>query len=167
MQKAPNFSKTDAADLKSYRNQALALLERQKTMVLAVNGDIGPWVAPVYFVYRAPGIYFLSSPRSKHIQALCNCRQTAGAIYADSDRWQDIQGLQMIGHVDDVQGRREILNITARYMAKFPLALDLLSSGTAKVMELGSKVCLYVFRPTQIHCTNNTLGFGRRVQIQL
>jgi uncharacterized protein YhbP (UPF0306 family) len=167
MEKTANPSQTDPADAKVYRNQALTLLEHQRTMVLAVNTDNVPWVAPVYYAFQSPGIYFLSSPRSKHIQALCNCRQTAGAIYAESDRWQDIQGLQMIGYVDEVRSKRKSLDITTRYLVKFPMALDLLTSGRAKVKALGSKVCLYVFWPTEIHCTNNTLGFGRRVQIQL
>jgi len=167
MEKAPNRSQANATDAKAYHNQALALLEHQKTMALAVNVDYTPWVAPVYYVFQSPGIYFFSSPNSKHIQALCNCCQTAGAIYADSDRWQDIQGLQMIGHVDQVQGRREKLDITARYVVKFPLTLELLASKTTKVMDLESKICLYVFWPTEIHCTNNTIGFGRRVLITL
>ena len=167
MAKAPKALQTDASEIKSYRNQALVLLGSQKTMVLAVTGDNGPWVAPVYYVFRSPGIYFFSSPHAKHIQALGNGRQSAGAIYADSTRWQDIKGLQMIGHVDEVQGRREKLNITARYLVKFPLAQDLLASGTAKAMDLESKICLYVFWPTEIHCTNNELGFGRRVRIRL
>ncbi len=167
MKKAPNISQADATDVKAYRNRALVLLHRQKTMALGVNADDMPWIAPVYYVYQSPGIYFFSRPNSKHIQALGNCRQASGAIYADSDRWQDIQGLQMIGHVDHVQGARKRTNITARYLVKFPLALDLLASKTAKVLDFESKVCLYVFWPSDIYCTDNKLGFGRRMQIQL
>ncbi len=167
MEKSPNSSTPHVNDLEAYRNQALDLLERQKTLVLAVSADNRPWVAPVYYVYEPPGIYFFSSPRSKHIQILADCPLTAGAIYADSERWQDIHGLQMIGQVEEVQGKLERLNITARYLAKFPLARDMLAPGTDRIKDLSPKVGLYVFWPTEIHCTNNSLGFGRRVQIRL
>ncbi len=167
MEKTPTSSQIDGTDLETYRNQALDLLERQKTMVLAVSADNRPWVAPVYYVYESPGLYFFSSPRSKHIQALGDCLVAAGAVYADSDRWQDIHGLQMIGQVEEVQGKIERLNITARYLVKFPLARGMLPSGTDRIGDLSPKVGLYVFWPTEIHCTNNSLGFGRRVRIRL
>lgn len=167
MEKSPNSSTPQVNDLETYRNQALDLLERQKTLVLAVSAGNQPWVAPVYYVYEPPGIYFFSSPRSKHIQTLADCPLTAGAIYADSERWQDIHGLQMIGQVEEVQGKLERLNITARYLAKFPLARDMFDAGTDGIKALGPKVGLYVFWPTEIHCTNNSLGFGRRVRIRL
>jgi uncharacterized protein YhbP (UPF0306 family) len=167
MEKAPTSSQTDVTVLGTYRNQALDLLERQKTLVLAVSAGNRPWLAPVYYVYESPGIYFFSRPRSKHIQALRDCPLTAGAIYADSHRWQDIHGLQMIGQVEEVQGKLERLNITTRYLVKFPLARDMLASGTDRIRDLSPKVGLYVFWPTEIHCTNNSLEFGRRVQIKL
>ena len=136
-------------------------------MVLAVNFRNTPWVAPVYYVYAQPGLYFFSSPRSIHVQALQACGQTAGAIYADSDRWQDIRGLQMKGHVSEVKPRLEKLSIARRYLAKFPFARDLISAKWDNTADVSQKVNLYVFRPTEIHCTDNQLGFGRRMQITI
>lgn len=167
MGKKPDPSQTGDVDLETYRNQALDLLERQKTMVLAVSTANRPWAAPVFYLYKSPGIYFFSSPRSKHIQALQNSLLAAGAIYADSQRWQDIHGLQMVGKVEEVQGKLERLNITTYYLVKFPMARDLLVSGKDRIRDLRPKVGLYVFSPSEIYCTNNSLGFGRRVQIQL
>ncbi len=157
----------DSPELVAYRNQALDLLERQKTMVLAVSENNLPWVAPVYFVFQSPGLYFFSSPRSRHIQAMTSCCHAAGAVYADSDRWQDLRGLQMLGDVHEVEDRRQTMSITARYLVKFPMAIKLLASGNESTTDLKSRVRLYGFRPIEIHCTSNTLGFGRRIHIQL
>ena len=151
----------------TYRNQALALLSRQKTMVLGVNASGVPWVAPVYFVFVQPGIYFFSSPRSIHIQAACGQGSTAGAIFAESDKLMQIQGLQMSGQVEAVQNPLEKLRITTCYLDKFPLARELLAEEIEKIPALALRVGLYVFWPAQIHCTDNRQGFGRRVQIRL
>lgn len=167
MNKEIESPRDDPPEPLAYRRQALELLERQKTMVLAVSEDDQPWVAPVYFVFRPPGLFFFSSPRSRHIQALEGCRHCAGAIYADCDRWENIKGLQMVGHVREVEDRSKRLKITASYLVKFPMAFQLLASGKEKTADLKSRVHLYGFWPIEIHCTSNTLGFGRRVKIQL
>jgi uncharacterized protein len=157
----------DPVDLDAYRNQALVLLKNARTMVLAVHEGGCPWVAPVYYLFADPGIYFFSSPRSKHVQALRHCSRAAGAIFTDSDELQGIQGLQMIGQVEQVKGTTRRLSITARYLAKFPMAGRLLMPGRDPTEGLDSKVALYVFRPSEIHCTDNRQGFGRRVPIEL
>jgi uncharacterized protein len=157
----------DAVDPEAYRNQALVLLKNEKTMALAVHGGDGPWVAPVYYLFAQPGIYFFSSPRSKHIQALRDGSRAAGAIFVEGARWQDIQGLQMVGQVEEVRGKVRRLNITTRYLAKFPLARQMLMPGTDPKGKLDARVGLYVFWPLEVHCTNNRQGFGRRVPIEL
>lgn len=159
--------KDDIAETSAYQRQALELLESQRTMVLAVNEDNQPWVAPVYFVFQSPGLFFFSSPRSKHIQAVVDSRRAAAAIYADCDHWQDIKGLQMVGNVREVDNRIKTVKITASYLVKFPMAFQLLAAGKDRTPNLKSRVRLYGFWPIEIHCTDNTLGFGRRVKIQL
>jgi uncharacterized protein YhbP (UPF0306 family) len=151
----------------TYRNQALILLKNEKTMALAVQGDDGPWVAPVFYLFASPGIYFFSSPRSKHIQALRHCSRAAGAIFVDGDQLQDIQGLQMTGRVEQVQGKVRRLKIATRFLSKFPLARQLLMPGTDASAGLEARVELYVFWPSEIHCTDNRQGFGRRVSVEL
>jgi uncharacterized protein len=163
----PDCTSSDPINLKVYRNQALSLLRNEKTMVLAVRDGTGPWAAPVYYLYAPPGIYFYSSPRSKHIQALRDCSQAAGAIFADGDQWQDIQGLQMVGTVEQVQSRMQRMAITTRYLAKFPLARQMLMAGAQQSESFEARVGLYVFRPLEIHCTCNRESFGRRVPINL
>ena len=163
----PDSSSDIPVDAKAYRDRALALLKNQKTMVLAVNMGSAPWAAPVYYVYVGAGIYFFSSPRSFHIQALEECAQCAGSIYADSNRWQDISGLQMTGNVEQIRASVDKLHITSKYLAKFPFARRLLSAEIGKSQSVAQKVCLYAFRPLQVHCLDNHMGFGRRVLVAL
>jgi uncharacterized protein YhbP (UPF0306 family) len=167
VEKKPEITSGNPVDRDTYRNRALVLLKNAKTMVLAVDGGDGPWAAPVYFLFASPGIYFFSSPRSKHAQALQRCSRAAGAIFADSDQWQDIHGLQMIGKVEQVQGTARRLSIATRYLVKFPQAGQVLAPGRSPLAELDTRVSLYVFWPYEIHCTDNRQGFGRRVSIQL
>ena len=70
MEEKPDIAAGNPVDMETYRNRALALLKNTKTMVLAVDGGDGPWAVPVYYLFSSPGIYFFSSPRSKHAQAL-------------------------------------------------------------------------------------------------
>ena len=151
----------------AYRIQALALLNRQKTMVLGVSANGAPWVAPVYFVFVRPGLYFFSSPRSIHIQAARGQSPIASAIFAESDQMLQIHGLQMTGQVEEVQNPLEKLRITTRYLDKFPLAQELMAEEVEKIPALALRVGLYVFWPAQIHCTYNRQGFGHRVQVKL
>ena len=85
----------------------------------------------------------------------------------ESDQWQDIQGLQMVGTVEQVRSKMQRLNITARYLAKFPLAGQMLMTNAQPTEGLDARVELYVFRPSEIHCTCNRQGFGRRIPIVL
>ena len=167
MVEKPEIAAGNPLDPEAYRNRAMALLKNTKTMVLAVDGGDGPWAAPVYYLFASPGIYFFSSPRSKHAQALRRCSRAAGAIFADSDQLKNIRGLQMVGDVEQVQGAARRLNITTRYLAKFPQAGQMLRPGRNPLSELDARVDLYVFWPVEVHCTDNRQGFGRRVAIEL
>jgi uncharacterized protein len=167
VERNPDATSSDPINLEVYRNQALSMLNNGKTMALAVRDGAGPWVAPVYYLYAPPGIYFYSSPRSKHIQALRDCSQASGAIFVDGDQMQDIQGLQMVGTVEQVQSRLQRMAITTRYLAKFPLARQMLMASAEQSGRLEARVGLYVFWPLEIHCTCNRESFGRRVPINL
>ena len=167
MEEKPDIAAGNPVDMETYRNRALALLKNTKTMVLAVDGGDGPWAAPVYYLFASPGIYFFSSPRSKHAQALRHCSRAAGAIFADSDQLQKIRGLQMVGEVEQVQGAARRLSITTRYLAKFPQVGQMLTPGRNPLAGLDARVELYVFWPAEVHCTDNRQGFGRRVSIEL
>lgn len=144
---------------------AMTLIETRKTMVLATCCNDRPWTAPVYYVYMRPDFCFFSSPRSRHIADLRDGGKVAASIFADSDQWEAIEGLQMTGQVTEIRRRPAQLNATARYLVKFPFTRDFLSGGGKKIAAGRDRVRLYGFTPRQMHYVNNRLGFGHRVSI--
>lgn len=152
------------------RALALALIGDRRTMVLSTRAADNPWAAPVYYVYSAPGFYFYSSPRARHIEQGLSSLRAAAAIFIDSDRWEDIQGVQMAGVIEAVTQLAEQLKIGARFLWKFPFARPFLQSGPPEAggaPRVGDKVRLYQFLPHEVYYTNNRLGFGRRIPVTL
>ncbi len=155
--------------------RAMALIRTQRTMVLATGNATEPWAAPVYYVYSAPGFYFFSSPKARHIEQALEGATAAAAIFHDSDQWEHIQGVQMSGAVCPVRKRGEQLKAGARFIIKFPFAKPFLQTAVQKTdarktgapPKLGDKVDLYVFTPASTYYVNNQLGFGKRLPIDL
>jgi uncharacterized protein YhbP (UPF0306 family) len=146
---------------------AMALIRRQRTMVLATSKDNRPWAAPVYYVYFAPGFYFLSSPRSLHAEQMLDSDPTAASIHADGGRLDELEGIQMSGRVEHITKSLLKLSVTSRYLIKFPLAKPLLSGMSTAVRDLRNRVELYAFIPATLYYMNHRMGFGRRTAIEL
>ena len=149
------------------RRQAEALIDRQKTLVLATSDQNAPWAAPVYYVYIAPAFFFFSSPQSKHIEHSLNNPVISSTLFSDADQWEQIEGIQMVGRIKPVERTVEQAKVTARYLKKFPMARSLLEGRGRAVLNLGAKVCLYAFYPKQVFYMNNQMGFGSRMEITL
>ncbi len=150
--------------------QVRALIAECRTLVLSTCERQTPWAAPVYYVYHAPGFYFFSSPRSRHIQEGLNAPVTSAALFSDSPRWEDIQGIQMQGVLQEVTRLKEQAAAVSRFLMKFPFARPFLQGGrqqSSEVPMLGDKVRLYRFVPKEIQYTNNRIGFGRRIAVNL
>lgn len=165
--RSPTHTAATQADLAVRRDKALTLIRNQRTMVLATALDQYPWTAPVYYVYRPPGFYFFSSPQSLHIQQARAHPLSAAAIYADGDDIEDIEGIQMSGRIRQVTKHSRQLEVTARFLTKFPLAKPLLTGDTGAVANLKGKVSLYCFSPEQVYYMDNRTGFGKRYAIDL
>jgi hypothetical protein len=151
---------------------AMALIHRQRSMVMATALAGTPWAAPVYYVYYSPGFYFFSSPRARHIEQGLAGDTVAAAIFADSDHWDQIQGLQMSGQVQWVQKRSEKINISARFIIKFPFAEPFLRAASQPKdadapPAVGDRVRLYRFVPSVVFYLNNRMGFGQRIPVKL
>jgi uncharacterized protein len=151
----------------SYSAGAKKLIRTQRTMILSTCGT-GPWAAPVYYVHVHPGFYFFSSPKSRHIEEGLAAAASA-AIFADSDRWEEIQGLQMTGSIAAVTRRSEQVKAVARFLLKFPFARPFLTADASHQdpPHVADRVQLYVFSPQQVYYLNNRLGFGKRVPVSL
>jgi uncharacterized protein YhbP (UPF0306 family) len=159
-----------SADETHHRALVQALIAECRTMVLATCAEQAPWAAPVYYVYHAPGFYFFSSPRARHIQQGLSDRLAAAAIFADSTQWEDIQGIQMAGGLQEVSRLSEQAGAVGRFLWKFPFARPFLQGGSQEAggpPKLGDKVRLYRFVPHEIYLTNNRVGFGQRSPVTL
>ena len=151
----------------AYQTAAAQLIRDRPTLVLATGKNDQPWCAPVYFVYMPPGFYFYSSPNARHIQHCLHRNMCAGSIFADGKRWEDIQGIQMSGNVIETVKKSEQLKAIGHYLAKFPFAIQFLSKGKANGLNLAQSVRMYRFTPMETFYTNNRLGFGKRVRVNL
>jgi len=153
-----------------HRAQVQALIAEGRTMVLSTCTEQAPWIAPVYYVYHAPGFYFFSSPRARHILQGLSSRYAAAAIFADSAQWEEIQGIQMAGALQEVTRLSEQAGMVGRFLWNFPFARPFLQSDSQAAdgpPQLGDKVRIYRFVPHEIHFTNNRSGFGRRIPVTL
>ena len=149
------------------RRQAIALIERQRTLVLATSDQHTPWAAPVYYVYIAPAFFFFSSPQSTHMKHALNTPVISSTLFSDADQWEQIEGIQMVGRIIPVEKTVERLKVTTRYLKKFPMARSLLNGKGRSGLDVSAKVRLYAFYPRRIFYTNNQLGFGSRMEITL
>lgn len=165
-------SSTDTPEAKARCAEAMALIRKQRTMVLATGTGSEPWAAPVYYVYGAPGFYFFSKPNARHIEQSLAANAAAASIFADSDQWTQIQGLQMNGKIQLVEKLTEQLKIGTRFILKFPFAEPFLRIGKNGKQpddppNIGDRVKLYAFLPRSIYYVNNQLGFGKRLPVEL
>lgn len=136
-------------------------------MVLATCDDKTPWIAPVYFVFHKGVFYFFSSPRSEHSKQLAQNQAAAGSIFHDSEQWENIQGIQMSGHVKEVCSAATFAAATARYLVRHPFARAFLSETADSMLDLRNKVSLYGLSPDAVYFVNNRNAFGNRVRIEL
>jgi uncharacterized protein YhbP (UPF0306 family) len=144
------------------------LLQGQRTLVLATS-DPGPWSAPVYFVFRQGRLYFLSSPRSRHVTAALAGGRCAGSVHRDGGDWRDIVGLQMEGTVVEVPEGSEAVDALAAYAGKFPAVKDLLGREAPDLRRFGDVLGarLYAFVPERAFHVDNRAGLVGRQEIPL
>ena len=146
----------DADPFRIVRN----LLADRTTLTLACADEQGPWAADVYFVRVGNGLYFYSSPQSRHSLAFERDPRAAGTVHAEAAGWRDIRGIQLEGAVTEVQETAEKGRAVAAYFLKFPFA-----AGVFAAKALGEKVRLYRFSPARVLLIANRESFGERVEI--
>jgi uncharacterized protein len=164
---AAETTATPKAATDPHEKLARTLIREQRTMVLGTCSGQAPWTAPVYYVHLESGFYFFSSPNARHIAESPGA--ASAAIFADSERWEQIQGLQMSGTIRQVSRTAEKLKAVAHFLLKFPFARPFLQAEGSKEDQphVGDRVQIYVFVPQQAYYLNNRLGFGKRVPVTL
>jgi len=131
-----------------------SLLRQGSTLALATVDEQGlACVAPLfYLVDEDLNLYWLSSEKSEHSRNLLREPRVAGTVYAETDQWKQIRGVQMRGIASAVTetARRKIL--VDRYCQRFQLG---------KVFQLViRRSTLYVFQPTFFRMIDNPASFA-------
>ncbi len=100
----------------------------------------------------------LSSPASRHARDLAADPRVAAAVHEDYRDWRAIQGLQLSGTAQRLEGAERDAAL-GLYAAKFPFLND-----AALAAALGKAAC-YRLTPAQVHFVDNSAGFGMRTPV--
>ncbi|MBW1787604.1 MAG: pyridoxamine 5'-phosphate oxidase family protein [Deltaproteobacteria bacterium] len=152
------------------RELAGKIIDNQAVMTLATAEDGAAWAAPVYFVFRKSGFYFLSDPEARHIRESLEGGKAAASIHAPAATWQEIRGVQMSGTIRREKSPMEAAAAIAAYLKKFPFTREFFKPGEIPDLEaFGNRfrVRLYRFTPSLIYYLDNQIRFGFREEIRL
>ena len=86
------------------RQTAVAYLQNHNVMSLATVGSDGVWGAAVFYVNDGFDLYFLSAGHTRHAQNMAATPQVSATIQEDYKGWANIQGIQLQGHVLQLEG---------------------------------------------------------------
>jgi hypothetical protein len=139
------------------RDKALAYLAAHNVMTLATRSV---WAAAVFYANDGFDLYFLSSPASRHARDLAADPRVAAAVHEDYRDWRAIQGVQLSGTAERLEGAARDAAL-ARYRQKF----SFLGNAPAPVMEALGKAACYRLAAAEVHFVDNSAGFGTRTQV--
>ena len=163
-----NTSTSDDLSLEGLQQRAYELVRQQSVLTLATALDNRGWSAPVYYIYLKGSFYFFSDFRSEHIREALLSGQAAGSIFAASDRWKDIRGLQMSGIIRAVSKKLEAAEVIGVYLKKYPFTRDFFPHKIAVDLSLFKEkfhVSLYRYAPSLIYYSDNRIRFAFREKI--
>lgn len=153
------------------RAVALQYLADHNTVSVATLGSDGPWAASVFYVNIGLTLYYLSEPKTRHIQNILMTPTIAATINEDYKDWQQIKGIQMVATCAEVRGKRELARALAAYVRKYPFVARFLAPGQLlRGMQVAGRpldVRLYRVRPTRLLYLDNERGFSNREEIPL
>ena len=145
------------------REKVLAYLATHNVMTLGTTGPEGPWTAAVFYASLDFDLYFVSSPKSRHAVDIERDGRSAAAIHEDYRDWRAIQGLQLAGTVQRLEGDEREAAL-ACYRDKFAFLKSPIPALAPVLAALGKAAC-YRLPPSELHFIDNATGFGKRTQV--
>lgn len=139
------------------RETALAYLQSHHVMTLATAGADGVWAAAVFYDSDGFTLSFLSAAHTRHAQAIAANPRVAATIQDDTADWQVIQGVQLSGTVEQLQGATREAAL-GRYQDKYPFIAQPIPALQAAL----AKVNWYQLVPDTVYFIDNSKGFGHR-----
>ena len=143
-------------------DEVRAFLDAHAALTLACADADGPWAADVYYVRDGRDLLYLSSPASRHAEALARDPRAAATVHGTARDWREIRGVQLDGEVAEVEGTLETARLLTLYLTKFPFAKPLLEAAGA---ALRKKVRLYRLTPRTVWFVDNTEGLTGRSEV--
>ena len=161
---------THSADRDEVSADARDYLARHNTVSLAtVDAEGRPWASTVFYVNVGLTLYYLSEPKTRHVQNSMVNRSVAATVNEDYRDWQEIKGIQMEGICEEVGGKRELARALSAYVKKYPFVARFLTPGQLlRGMSVGGHpldVHLYRLRPSRVLYLDNARGFSNRKEV--
>lgn len=142
------------------REKIAALLKEQSTLALStVDSNGQACVAPLFYIADEEfSLYWISSESSLHSANLKLHPNAAVTVYANTEKWQEIRGVQMRGMVMVIKDKTQRSDLIKKYCRRFQLK---------NLFRLAiSRSTLFAFRPDFIRYTDNSEKFGFRIELK-
>ena len=155
---------------KELKRVILQYFENHNTVSLATEKEGLPHAATVFYVNIGFGLYFLSSPTSRHARNFIHNHKVSATINEDYSNWLLIKGIQLEGQVESLGGILKNREIAKTFVEKFPDVADFIFSPKKIGQAIAKKVAkveFYKLMPFKIYFINNELGFGHRDELIL
>lgn len=145
------------------RDQAAAYLKRHNVMTLATHEPEGVWAAALFYANDGFTLQFLSAPSSRHSRNIAASPRVAVTIQEDYRDWRAIQGIQLEGTCERLEGERESMAVE-RYGAKFPIVGPDAPPEIARALD---KIAWYEVIPERLFFIDNSVKLGHREEIAI
>jgi uncharacterized protein YhbP (UPF0306 family) len=145
------------------QEKAVAYLETHNVMTLATHGPDGLWAAAVFYASDGFKLHFLSARSTRHARNIAANPHVAATIQEDYRDWLAIQGVQLEGECQQLDGESRSAAIE-RYIAKFPIIGP---DAPPQIAQALDKVAWYTLTPDRLFFIDNSVGLGHRDRIPL
>lgn len=142
----------EQAIIEKVNERIVAFLRQNTNLTIATCENNVPYCANCFYAYneRKNFLVFKSDNQTKHIRQAIGNNRVAGSITPDKIEATKIRGVQFQGFFSEP--RNELLeSLKKTYYLRYPFALAF--PGSIWAIEL-----------TQIKMTDNTLGFGKKIE---
>jgi flavin prenyltransferase len=146
-------------------------LSQQSTLTLATTNPDGTAHACDVFYARADKtpFYFLSDPKTRHVENLTRDPRVSATIHGTARGWQDLRGAQLVGSATRVDDIAERARAFAFYLTKYAFVREMLPKVEmlGQVQRTFGLIDLYKFTPRQIRWIDNSQGFGHKEEFEI
>ena len=141
----------------------------QNTLTLATtNADGSPHACDLFYAFADDAFYFLSDPKTRHIQNLAREPRVSATIHGVSQGWQDIRGVQIGGAAARVDDLAERTRAFTQYLVKYAFVREMLPRVEllGRAHDIFGVMDLYKLTPRWLRWIDNAQGFGYKEIIQ-